>query len=307
MDEKIFECEFCNHQFKTRGNLKSHQQTTKYCLELQGKSVKNHHCHHCFKNLASEKILREHLVICKEKDKERIIQLETTLKQQTKLIQQDKNDKIKKIEKVKQECEDKYEKKMEKQKEEYEKKLEKQREEYERKIEKQRQEYEEKLERQQDFIKTMAMKPTSSTKTMNVIHNHNTLNFNDKEKLNNVIRNNIDQEVVKRGQIGVAGVLYQNYLKNVEGKLLYHVSDTSRQNFEYIDENGEKKTDIGAQTLTEAVVKSDLSKHVSNIAKDMPNLYEEDGNLDSVLQLTEFDKDNSKFRKEIVRLTNSKK
>ena len=263
-----FVCEYCNKEFKTKGTLKTHQEHTKYCLDLQGKISNIYKCQHCSKNLTSEKNFREHLNICKEKYKEKVEELEKI------------------IEKIKKEYEDKYEKKLEKQK----------------------QEYEEKLEKHQEFIKTMAMKPTTNHKTMNVINNHNNiLNFNDKEKLNNVIRNNIDQEIVKKGQIGFAGVLYQNYLKNEEGNLLYHIVDTSRQHFGYIDENGEKKTDIGARALTEAVVKSDLSKHVSNIAKDMPDLYEKNGNLESVLQLTEFEKDNSKFRKEIVRLTNSNK
>ena len=207
-----------------------------------------------------------------------------------------------------------YENKLESQKREYEKQKreyeEKCIQKYEDKLEKIRREYEEKLEkqleRQQSVINAIAMKP-SNTKTTNVVnHNNNRqqiLNFNDRERLDNVIKNNINQSVVKKGQIGLANVVFQKYLKDNEGNLLYRVADASRQNFEYVDEDGDVRIDIGEKKLTDAISNSNLTKHVSEIAKDIPDLYDkETGHLEAVIQLTNFEEDNSKFRKEMVRL-----
>jgi hypothetical protein len=44
-----------------------------------------------------------------------------------------------------------------------------------------------------------------------------------------------------------------------------------------------------------------------SIAKDMDGIFENKEKFEKVSQLTEFDKDNSKFRREIVRLVKSKK
>jgi len=302
-------CEFCNKSFSTKSNLFHHQKTAKFCLDLQGKSdEKTIECDFCFKKFTVIYTLKDHITVCKEKiKKERELHIENEKKKQERINKSSYQLKLKNEYEIKlKELQKEYEVKLKEKQEEMERRLDKKTEEYEIKLREQKNEYEVKLEKKETIIATIAMKPTnSSTKTMNVIHNHNTLNFDDKERLNNVIRNNIDYSIVQKGQVGFAGVLYHKYLKNDDGNQLYKIVDTSRQNFEYIDENGKVKTDIGAQKLTEAVVKSDLSKHVSNIAKDIPNLYDKNGSLDSVLQLTDFEKDNSKFRKEIVRLTKS--
>jgi transketolase len=162
----------------------------------------------------------------------------------------------KKTEKIKEEYEanlekqkKKYEEKLEKQKDEYEKKyeakLEKQKNEYEEKLEKQRREYDEKYEKRIDkhSSELIAMKPSHTNNHIVNHNNHNNntniLNFSDKERLNNVITSNITEDVVLKGQEGVANILFQKYLKDEQGKLLYTVTDASRQNFEYVDERGE--------------------------------------------------------------------
>jgi hypothetical protein len=208
----------------------------------------------------------------------------------------------------------KMDKKLEKQKKDYEEKMEKQKKDceeivlklkemYEEKIEKQKKEYEEKYDKQQEIINTIALRPSTTTKNTVINNNQRILNFNDKEKLDNVIKNKVTQSVVKCGQIGLANVLFNNYLKDEQGNQLYRVTDTSRQNFEYIDESGETRTDIGEKRLTDVISKSNLTQHVAGIAKDIPNLYDAHmGCLDEVTELTNFEQDHSRFRKEIVRL-----
>jgi len=171
-------------------------------------------------------------------------------------------------------------------------------------LEKYEEKYEQRIDRHESNM--IAMKPNNHTNNHIVNHTNNTLNFNDKELLNNVISSNVNKDIIERGQEGFASVLYQKYLKDGSGKLLYNITDASRQNFEYIDEKGELKTDLGAKKLTEAVSQSNLTRVVSGIAKDINDIFENKEKFEKVSQLTEFDKDNSKFRKEIVRLTKSK-
>lgn len=132
----------------------------------------------------------------------------------------------------------------------------------------------------------------------------NTLNFNDISKLNNILRNNMNERVVEQGQTAIAGIVYNKYLKDEQGNLLYRCIDAARQNFQYVDEGGNMVTDIGAKILTNAVASSDMSNQTARIAENMKDLYTNNEKFNSVMSLTtEFEKDNSTFRKEIVFLS----
>jgi len=66
----MFTCEFCNKEFTIKGNLVSHQKTTKYCLEKQGKNLaENFKCEYCDKIFTLKTNLNDHINICKEKQK----------------------------------------------------------------------------------------------------------------------------------------------------------------------------------------------------------------------------------------------
>ena len=293
-------CEFCNKTFTTRNILQNHQKTAKYCVKIQNREIPcEFNCNYCKKEFMRYDGLQEHLLVCKEKIKNENDSMINELINYKKLYEKQEL-KIKKLTKE-------YDARLEKQKEEYETRLEEQKKDYEIRIKK----YEERYDKQQEIINRIALKPTAKTivnnHTNNTNHtNNNFINFNDTELLNKVIKNNVDQAIVKKGQIGLANVVYHKYLKADDGTVKYKCVDASRQNFEFVDEKGEVHTDIGEKCLTDAISKRELTKHVSGIAKDIPNLYDKDeGHLDSVIQLTDFEKDNSKFRKEMVRLTKS--
>ena len=64
-------CEFCNKSFKTKWNLKNHQENTKYCLSLRNNNtteIKNFECQFCNKNLTTKFKLESHQKICRSQD-----------------------------------------------------------------------------------------------------------------------------------------------------------------------------------------------------------------------------------------------
>ena len=61
------ECEFCKKTFSSKSNLVSHQKSTKYCLELQGKTNNDFVCQHCSRTFTLYKTLSEHINVCKKK------------------------------------------------------------------------------------------------------------------------------------------------------------------------------------------------------------------------------------------------
>ena len=62
-------CEFCNKEFSSKGNLVVHQASAKYCLVLQGKTNTDFKCEHCSKIFTYQRNLSEHLNSCKHKKK----------------------------------------------------------------------------------------------------------------------------------------------------------------------------------------------------------------------------------------------
>ena len=60
------ECEYCGNVIKTYGALKKHQNTAKYCLAKQNRSVTIEHvCNTCDKRFTIKSSLNDHLKICK--------------------------------------------------------------------------------------------------------------------------------------------------------------------------------------------------------------------------------------------------
>jgi hypothetical protein len=102
-ENKTIVCEYCNSSFISVNNLKVHQKTAKFCLQIQNKPVEGKYkCEFCNKDFSLKSHLTTHLSICKDKkaidDKEqnekmikRIKELENQLKQKDKELNKKDN------------------------------------------------------------------------------------------------------------------------------------------------------------------------------------------------------------------------
>ena len=286
------ECDYCKHSFSSKGILISHQKTAKYCLILQNKNSDNFLCNFCSKKFTSQYNLNEHFIICREKQykdrdnkevnqlKEQIINLEI-IQKYTQTMLNEKNEYICKLETNIGKLEAKLETTIEK--------------------------LEAKLEKFEDSIlsktEKKAIQPITNNTTNIVINN--TLNLNDIKQMTSFLEDNLDKDVLVNGQKGVAVLLSSTILKG-----RYKCVDTSRQNFEFTNELGEIERDVKAKKLTNALIKSDICSKSAD--KGMELWKKADGTTDSlgyqahfdrVLEMINFNRDNSVFRSELSALT----
>jgi hypothetical protein len=113
-EEDKFVCEFCKKCFTTSYNLKNHQKTAKFCLDIQNKPVEeSYKCEYCNKGFNLKTVYNSHIGICKDKkaveDEKlltRVKELEKELKQKDILLAKlktkvsSKDEIIKKLEKT---------------------------------------------------------------------------------------------------------------------------------------------------------------------------------------------------------------
>ena len=283
----MFVCTFCKKEFTIKGNMLSHQKTTKYCLEQQGKVCNNFECQFCSKHFTTQHNLNDHNSVCKEKDKKQLKEIEVQNIQ--------------------------YKEKLEKQKQDYEERLEKQKQDYEEKLEKQRQDYMTKLEARLDKFEStvvnIASEPKTKTTTTNVVVNNNTLNLSQ-EHVTKVLDEHFTKEVAAGGQKGLAKMVHEKMLTGPDGKPTYVCVDSSRQTFEFTNNDGDVERDVKAKKLTKALINSKIQQKAAEVGNQIWT--KADGHVDStlyeycspkVMELACFEKDDSKFRSELSALT----
>lgn len=76
-------CENCNKSFSTKGNLTNHKKTARFCKQSQNNTDVNHEykCNFCEKNLTTKHRLKEHHMVCKDKQSFELVQKCENLKE----------------------------------------------------------------------------------------------------------------------------------------------------------------------------------------------------------------------------------
>ena len=222
-------CEFCNKEYKNISNLNNHQKTAKFCLKIQKGEQKGEQnleltCDLCDKILSSKYRLDSHKLTCKVNKKIMYEDLIDIIKQKDEEIKQKDYRII-----------------------ELESKLEM-------------------SEKFQDCLTDIAKQPKIQTNQQ--IQNNKYINLSPlnltPEYVKDKVENNFTKNNFLEGQKGVAEFVFDNLLKDENGKTKYICNDSSRHKYTYKAEDGEIKTDIKAKKITD-MIKNDIIKKSNDI------------------------------------------
>jgi Zinc finger, C2H2 type len=302
------ECTFCKKTFSTKSNLVAHVKTAKYCLEMQGKTEPIFECEFCKKALSQKATLLDHLSSCKERYHKLAENKEVEYKSIIKKLETEIS-KLKRSDKESLQKKDEYYQEKIKEKNNYYEEKIKEKNDYITKLEANIEKLEAKLEKFEDTVTSIVISKekkqsmTTNNTTNNIVIN--ALNLNDIPKISSFLEEKLDKDVLAGGQKGLAVLVSSTMLKDK-----YKCVDASRQNFEFINELGEVERDVKAKKLTNALIKSEICSKAGD--KGIKLWTKEDGTTDSlrhdafsanVLELINFDRDNSTFRSELTTLT----
>ena len=213
----MFVCEYCKKEFLTKGNITAHQKTTKYCLELQGKTLSDDfQCNYCIKKFTTQTNLNDHILVCKKK------------------IKKD-NEEKEKVEKTL------HDREIIRLKEEYKKDIDRQHKEVEilREI---IGKLESKLESYEKRLFDMASRPN----TTNTNNNHKTVVINTNAPLTNDVLRQCATTFTIDNARNIDGIT-----KHLTSSLEDHITctDPSRNIFKYMNEKDEEIIDTDLENL----------------------------------------------------------
>ena len=254
-----------------------HQKTTKYCLKLQGKKEElNYKCNYCNKKFTIKQNLLTHYGICKDKE------IYDKLKEKEEEIRKEYMEEIKKKDYENNELRQKI-------------------------AELQGRLYT--LKGDHELIREIAKQPKNTTNN-NILNISTCLDFDNIDKIKDVIENDFNIKYAINGQKGVANFVKDKLLKDNNGKPIYICTDPSRQIFKYKDSAGEIKKDVEAKKLTEYIVDGGIKKKTVDVSSkwytydsgdiDMEKF---DMMMDPQQNILKIKDDNNSFKKELATLT----
>ena len=266
-------CEFCDHDFSTKGTLLSHQVKAKYCLEIQKKTNKiqdkfvSYDCQFCSKSFTYKKLKNNHELICKTKynsvnDANKSLENENViLKMKMEFISEENEKKIRSLEVEN-------EKKIRSLEVENEKKirqLELEKKILEIKVESVQKEIYEKLHTKvENCVEKIALQPktsTSSSSNTNILNNMPCFTTTV-EELKLEAQKSFSEELFLQGQAGAAK-FFLDYSKNKNGGVVpWVVTDKSRGTLKLKNANNEIVTDSKAIMLSKLVSDSIKEKNL---------------------------------------------
>jgi hypothetical protein len=280
-----FTCLYCNKDYSSKSNLKNHQKSAKYCLEIQknnnlsSSELDSEHnsfvCNYCQKDFSSNHRYQKHQDICLMKHKHIILSKETEIAN----IKEQLKEKDAEIE-------------------EYKQKMKTIRLEVENQFYKQRE------ERSTNVVEEIAKQPRITTNNNQKVLISTPLDLSQ-QVFQQAIHSGFSEEYLIQGQRGAARFAVDNILKDEEGKLKYICTDASRQIFQYKNEDGTIQKDVRATKLTKALLDGDIKQASHKIAcKKMDGSDEAfESYTSNYYEIKELENDNSEFSKELSSLT----
>ncbi len=134
---------------------------------------------------------------------------------------------------------------------------------------------EEQIKELQDKLERMGLRaierPTTTnttTTTNNTLNITSSIDFNDVDKVKNIIEDKLNINYVIDGQKGIANFIKDNILTDDNGELIYVCTDPSRGVFKFKDTTGELKKDIEAKKLTTYILEGGIKKKSAVIGNE---------------------------------------
>lgn len=314
----MFKCEFCETEFTVKSSLVAHQKSAKYCLEAQGvDAASSAKCEFCEKVYTKQRTLIEHLRTCpikKQHDlqiyyEQVVTDLRAQHDHQLQAMEQQNLMLKHRIDQLEEQLQTQHEKyknqEMSFQQKYYEAILQERDrmlQEKDVRIEKSEKERKKCLE----DITDMARQTKTKNTTTNIMINNTTLDLQNTDYIQAILKQHLDINVLAQGQRGVARMLKDKLLTDEQGQKRYRCTDANRGNFEYTDPNGHVERDPKAAKLRDALIKSDLK----DLAYNRGEVWwkQDDGSMDmarfdavsdKVQEVATLDRDDTKFRTEL--------
>ncbi len=301
-------CEFCKKEFASKSAINHHKKTAKYCLEIQGKTNNNYICEYCSKNYSTKSYLVEHYNTCSSK-------LFKTLEDENKSLKT----KINKLTKINKELEiHSVENKVLKSQNS---KLKKQNDKLEKELDKIKAENNllkgqlSVLDKDHQIITNLAQQPKNTTTntantTNNILSIQTPLDFNNIDKIKNIIDEKYNDSYLVEGQKGIAKFAVEHILTDENGNLSYICTDPSRHIFKYKDSSGDIRKDVEAKKITNFLIDGGIQNKSSDMLIKLwsDNEGNVDGKkcselLDKADAMMKLKNDNTIFKKELVYMT----
>ena len=266
-----FTCEFCNKNFQNKGNLKTHQENAKYCINIRNNSANSNtdnKCEFCDKILSSRSRLDSHKNKCRSKNLyNKFIETQNDLKH--------KDEQLKKAEQQIKDLQNQI-----------------------------------KELASLAIDKPNTINHNVNNNSNNRVVDNRTLNMSPfnltEEKIMHILKEKFEEKHLMRGQESLADFCVENILVTADKKFLYRCSDPSRNHFFYLDETGKIQKDINGHHLIQ-LINEPVRQRTRELYQECSDRYFDSENNEENEEQTDKDEDRLMYiSNKVVEITSLK-
>jgi hypothetical protein len=285
------DCGYCHKRFRNNKTLNTHQATAKYCLKIQGiidNVSSDYICITCEQSFIREDACNKHMVFCKTSICGKIIEKlrndnYTFLTNSDAVIEKLRTDSDAMIEKLRTDSDAMIEKlrtdnsykegmialmqdKIDRQEA---KNISMEKSLIDIKVlQKEVDIYKSQSDKDRDCIEQIAKQPKMTTTTTNNILNMHTLDLSD-DRVKNMIEECYNIDYLLAGSKGVAQFTVDKVLTKPDDKIIYSLTDRSREAYNFKNAEGVIEKDTKGRKLREVVYKNGIKEKAFSIANIM--------------------------------------